>query len=1107
MRTFIFLCCATFFALTPNNIVSQNSKIKIEEDKTLTVDEVFDLIMNQTDYIFFYEEGLFKDFPKLSLKKGTIRTNRLLSRSLAKGNLDITVTDNRGIVIKKKSLKIVKKEQENQVSGMITDSNGVPIPGVNILLVGTNKGTQTDFDGKYKISANDGDVLRFTFIGYKSVDITVGPQAVYDFAMQESVSNLEEVVVVGYGTQKRTTVTGAITTINAKELKTVSAPNAAIALQGRVPGLQILSRPGPLAGPRYFQLRGIGSLGVDSSPLVLVDGVPGDINSINPEQIENISILKDAATTAIYGASAAGGIILITTKSGKSGKINVDVKIRHGINDFVNLLEPLTAREQGLLVNESRINAGLSPAWTPQQIEGLGAGTNWIKAVTRSGMVNEANLQISGGNDTSRFLLASNYVKEEGALIGNWVERFNTRLKVDFDLTSWFKLGLNVFGQHQRGRGGANFWSAVEYSSIIPEFLPDGRYGIIDPTIGGGTSGGQSGGVNPVQAALDDKFRGTSNFDPSYNLNTILTAELKFTEFLKFNTIVNYGYNFQYRKSFSPDYKIYDAGGEAGGNLIFERTPENRRASAGFDYAHNWGQQSFFSFNKIFNDVHDVSAIVGFRSSESNQGARITASRRDFANNVVQNVGQGSGVGQSGGGFDYNPTTSFSYFGKIAYSYDNKYSFEGSLSRDGSDRFGPKNKFGLFGGVGASWRISEEDFFKELVGDNISQMKFRANYGVVGNDRIGQFLYYSKININGNAYPFGNPPLAASAGAYQDDDVLPNESVKWETLKSLNIGMDVSFLKNWNLSFDWYDKTTEDLLYRVPVSSTTAFSSQWQNIGKLSNKGIEISLGFNKTFNKDLDISSRVIFSKNKNVVKELFNGRERIDGRQTAIVVGKSVTSIFGLKVLGIYESQAEVDASPHFGNPGPGDFIYEDKDGDGTITQKDYQVLGDAVPKGSFSWTNKIAYKNFDLGVHLTVDYGAQTSQWGEGKFQLSFLNRNNLRYIVGRWRGPGTSTNISRVQAGNFYNVSGSRAPASNFVSDSDFMRIRQIELGYNLPDYVLDKLGVKSLRIYGNTTNPFTFTKLYGWDPESGRSNQRGAESPIYRTINFGINLNF
>ena len=1089
------------------SVSSQNVTFK---GSNLSARKVLSILKEQTDYVFFYEKGTLKDFQPVNLDLQNASVESALETAFANESITWNIAGKTIFLATKKFDPSTKLEiQQTVVKGKVTDESGAALPGVSLVVKGTKRGTITDNNGEYSISVADSKaVLVFSFIGFASQEIAVGSKTQINVSLKAESKALDEIVVVGYGKQKRATLTGAISTINAKELKTITASNTAIALQGRIPGLQVYRNGGPLAGAGYFQLRGQSSLGINSSPLVLIDGVPGDLNSVNPEQIDNISILKDATSAAVYGSSVAGGVIIITTKSGKEGKARISVNIRQGFNNFVNLLKPLNAREQALLINEARINAGVSATWTPQQIEAMGEGTNWIDKVTRTGITNEANLEISGGGNKSNYLIASNYVKEEGALIGSWAQRFNTRLKLNTDVTNWFKLGINIFAQYQRGRGGANFTRASEYSSIIPEFLADGRPGIIDPTLGGGVQGGQSGGVNPVQAATDPNILGTTNYAPSYSVSTNLTAELKLASFLKFNTIVNYGLNFAYGKTFTPDYQVYDARGVAGGPsaLQYNVTPAQRRASAGFSYGHGWSQQSFFSFNKIFAGVHDVSAVAGFRSAEGGSGANINASRVNFPNTVAQNINQGSATNQQGSGSENDTATSLSYFGKLVYTYDNKYTVEGSISRDGSYKFGPANKFGLFGGVGASWRISEEKFFKNLVGDKISEMKLRANYGVVGNDRFTPFLYYSSIKIAGDVYSFGQPPVQGVGGANEDGDLIPNPAVQWETLNTLGFGVDISFLKNWNFTFDWYDKATKNMLFEVPVSQTTGFLRQFQNVGNLSNKGIEISLAYNKEFTKDLEWNSRLIFSKNKNVVKELFNGRTKLTGFGTALIVGKSASTIYGYKVLGIYETQEQVNTLPKKGGVNIGDFIYEDVNGDGKIDPgNDYQALGDGVPKGSFSFTNNVRYKNFDLGVHLTVDYGAQTSQWGEGRFNFAFPDRNVLHYVVGRWHGPGTSTNIAQVQVNNFNNVSGSEPPNSSAVSDSDFMRIRQIELGYTLPKNVLKKIGLESLRIYGTAINPFTFTKLYGWDPESGSGFLRGGVYPIYRTINLGVNV--
>ncbi len=1089
--------------------------------KDVPVKKIFKEIIRQSGMSMIYKETDVKKIGKISIDVKNASVEEVLSLCLKNLPFKFKVLNNT-VVVEQAPVPVPNtvRDQleaipppEKKISGKVTDEKGEPLAGVTVQVKGSNTYTVSALDGTFSINApENAKVLVFSYVGRVTQEVSILNQTSLQIQLLPTAKVNDDIVVIGYGTTKKVTTSGAIASISSKEIKTISASNAAVALQGRIPGLQIYRAGGPLAGARYFQLRGVASLGVNSSPLILIDGVPGDINSVNPEQIEDISVLKDATTSAVYGASAAGGIVLITTKNGKEGKVKVDITVRQGVNNFVNLLEPLNAWEQALLVNEARINSNLAPAWSPKQIDSLGngGGTNWIKNVTRTGMVKEANLQISGGGNKTNFILASNYVKEEGSVVGNWAERANTRLKLNSNLTNWLKLGVNLFAQFQRGRGGADLVSAGEYSSFIPKYLPDGRPGIINPSLAGGAGGGQAGGLNPLQG-LEDSIRGFSNYNPSYNLNSILTAEVKITSFLKFNTIFNYGIGFNYAKNYFQDFVVYDAIGQSGGGaVVARRQAANRAASASFGYGTNWSTQNYFTFNKKLGTAHDITAVAGFRSAKTGLGAGISASRSNFANNIVQNVNAGGAAGQSGAGSDNTPSTSYSYFGRIAYTYNTKYTVEGSVSRDGSDRFGPKNKYGNFGGVGASWRISQEKFFEKLTRNKIDEMKIRASYGAVGNDRIPQFLYYSAVNINGSAYPFGPYNSAASGGANQDGSILPNPAVKWETLTSLNFGTDITFLKNWNLSLDWYKRVTKDLLFQVPVSPTTGFDSQFQNIGNLTNKGIEVSLNYNNSFGKNITFNSRLIFTKNTNVITELFNGVSKYafptDTRSNAYIVGQSVGNIYGWKVLGIFQTAAQVAATPHFGSPEPGDFIYEDTNKDGKIDTDDYQTIGNSLPKGEFAWTNSVTWKNIDFNLHMSAAFGGQIAQSGETRFQFAEgISRNNLHYLVDRWRGPGTSTTTPRVAAGNNYNVSGARAVTSATVQDGDYLRIRQIELGYTLPSNLLKRSGLTSARAFVNTTNPFTFTKFYGWDPESGSSGQRYGFYPIYRTITFGINV--
>jgi TonB-linked SusC/RagA family outer membrane protein len=903
------------------------------------------------------------------------------------------------------------------------------------------------------------------------------------------VTGLKDVVVVGYGIQSRKTIAGSATTIDAKQIEAQVSNNVGQVLQGTVAGLTVNRSSGDPASSYNIVLRGLSSISNPASPLILIDGVQGNLADVSGDMIQSITVLKDATTAGIYGSSSAGGVILVTTKNG-SGRQKLNLTYNVGVSGFANLIKELRGDDLMRLQNEALVNSGSQPIWTPHQIDSVGAGTNWVKAVTRTGIRHELNLDYSGGNSALNYLLSANYLREDAAVIGNWYEKAVSRIKLNAQTTSWLNLGLNVQNSYTRGRAGASLVGAGSYT---PNILQS-KGGL--PNLGIPSAAQVvSGGVNPIMSQ-EDSIAGYSNYNPTYGLNAFFTPQITFSKHLKFNSIINWGITSEYSKVFYGSYNVYDASHTV---LMSQRLQANTAASAAQSTGINEGYQNYLTYTDTINGVHSINIVAGNRTSKNGIGSVVSEAIYGFSNNLLQNINNGSNR-SSATGHDYTPTTKRSYFGRATYSYKERYIAEATLSYDGTDRFGPNNKYGYFPAVALAWRASEENFLKgKTWADNL---KIRASYGVLGNDAIPQFEYYQTITVS-PAYAFGAPNYQAVQGAFPTSVANPN--VKWESTATLDLGFDWTFMRHWNVVFDYYNRNTSNMLYYAPISQTTGFINEYLNVGNVDNKGIELALGYNNKWG-DWRFNANLTLAHNRNAVTKLFNGltqyiEDNVYGN--ALIVGQPTTMIYGVKVLGVYQNAADLVKHPRKG-ASVGDYIFADLNHDSLVSGQDYQPIGNTFPKLTAGLSTGLSYKGVDLQMTMSGAFDYDVLNQGAAgqvtKLNFTFLNANEhwLDFYNNRWHGPGTSNTMPRLVANSTINsIQGIR---SVDLENGNYWRIRNIQLGYTLGSKVATKVKLQSLRVYLNVSNPLLISKFYGYDPET-------SGYPIMRTASFGLNANF
>ena len=734
MRTFIFLFCATLFSLAPNNIVSQNSKIIIEEDKTLTVDEVFDLIIAQTDYNFFYEEGIFKDFPNIKVKKGVIRTNKLLKQSLLNGDFEIKITNNYDILIKKKAPSKIDIKQSYDISGTIADLSGQPLPGANILEKGTSNGTQTDFDGKFSLSvSNSNAILVISYLGFKTKEVSINNQATLAVVLEEDTASLDEIVVIGYGTQSSKNVTQSVVQVNAEDLDVDKRPVANLqnALVGSAPGLNVIqSSGGRLGGGINIRVREASALGTRDA-LILIDGFAGNITDINPNDIASVSILKDAAATSIYGARGANGVVLVTTKNTKKNeKLSLTYSYSHSFQSPAKTADLLNAEEFIEFANEAEFNEGVRNGQDPLSItpifsdemlqrarDGFYPNTNWIEELySETASQVSHNLTINGGSEKTGYTVGMGILDQDGLLVGpDNLKRYNLRLKIDSDITDWLTLGVNASytsritdnvpnleGNSSRGR------------PFFPVRLSDGRF--VD-------KGAAVGNPNAIGRALSGSF--DRNERDALNLqlygkitpikNLTLEQRVSITKRNNFRRIWNNPFEVTILDELTLD--------EVSTTPI-QSTDRNIELRGSSGYSIN--NLTTLTYDYSINNEHNFEAFLGFQSNEG-EFQEVRASRFNFVLDNVQDLTRGleiNGLGNnSERAFD---RATISYFGRLTYNYKSKYLLAASFRNDESSNFGSNNRSGFFPAASIGWNIDQENFLKDSF---ITGLKLKASWG------------------------------------------------------------------------------------------------------------------------------------------------------------------------------------------------------------------------------------------------------------------------------------------------------------------------------------------------------------------------------------------
>ncbi|MGB4400296.1 MAG: TonB-dependent receptor [Daejeonella sp.] len=1023
--------------------------------------------------------------------------------------------------INKNTISVKEKEEifrENKiedlkdivVTGQVIDTKGETLPGVSVKLKGTTIGATTDLEGRYTITVPDNlSILVFTFIGYVTQEVTVNNRISINVKLEEANTSLEEVIVVGYGTQRRKDLTGAISSIKAEDLVKVATPSFTSAIQGKVPGVYVSQTSGAPGGSSSVRIRGVGTTG-GNQPLYVVDGFPigsgslgidrssdkiDGLSVINPNDIETIEVLKDAASAAIYGSRAANGVILITTKRGKDGLSKVNFNSSLGIQQLWKKPQFLNAVQFATLANELYTNSGMTPNPEWANPASFGEGTNWIDQVFRDAPIQNYDFSASGGTQKLKTAVSLGYLNQEGTMIETKYRRFTGRYTADLTASDKLAFGGSLAFTQTQAKGQQNQVMNYGIFNLAQEFYP--TLGP-DALINGSSAYYTTQGDNPVLRArsMDNRLKDSRVLGNVFGTYEII-PNLKFKTSLGIDNDNNQ-------------------------NSAWEPTAErghyrNLQAylSEGSSTDMTWLIENTLAYSKYIND-HNFSAVIG-QTAQKSATSFITAIGRQFANEQLQVInGSKSDLRQaSGSRGDYALA---SYLGRINYSFKDKYLFSASMRRDGSSNFGPNNKWGNFPSVSAGWNISEEGFMENF--GFIDALKIRTSWGQLGNDAIGAFGYLNTIRSGtpGDNYVLGTSQdivLGASLSRPGNTDL------KWETTEQSNIGIDATLFKDAvYLTMDYYIKNTKDMLVNLPVSYEAGFATAPSvNGGEVQNKGLEFLLGY-KTNIGELNINVNGNFSTLTNVVKSLGVGRPITGPTITFTSMSSSYTEVGqpigyyrGFIVDGIYQTNEEVNKKLQ-PNAIAGDFRFKDMNGDGLLTDQDKVKLGKPWPDIMYGMNLDLTFKGFDLNVMLQGIGGNEIYHSNKfSTYPMKYFGGtgvvNSSINVLNRWT-PGSGRNeIPKLK---YVDANGNYANASSFyVEKGDYVRLRNLVLGYNLPKSTLLRTKtLNNLRIYVSAQNLFTFTAYSGFDPEVGSTNplRAGIDDGVYpmpRTISAGLNI--
>lgn len=1050
-------------------------------------------VEKKSKYRFMYNEAVISNKPRIDLDVKNADISAVLELLLTNNGISYRIL-NQNLVVLKAQAPGEAPQPDINVSGKVTGAAGAPLEGVSVTIKGTTTGTVTNAAGNFTITVPDENtVLVFSYIGYNQQELAVGNRTTINITLEVSTSQLDQIVVVGYGTQKKRDVTGSITNVKGDELAKMPNTNPISSLQGKVAGLTIVNS-GRAGSSPTVRIRGVNSTS-NTDPLYVVDGVfQTNIDYLNPADIESIEVLRDPSSIAIFGLQGGNGVIIVTTKRASKGETRISLQSSVGIQRVTDKIKVTDAEGFKKLYTAQLANLNAAPF----DYTNYTANTNWQDIIFRDAVINNNTLSISSSTEKSTTLFSVGYNVQEGVLKYDKYQKYIGRLNQELRINKHIKIGGDITGFHWIAQApGADLNNALWAAPIVPVQAGTGLYYSM-PSF-------QRAQVSNPQARLDQN---TNNaVAKGYRVIGSIFAEAKFLQHFTWRSAFYTDLGFNNSRSYTPlPWRYVNLGeGIAKTDTTFDATARTSVAQTQAEFR-KYQQDHTLTFDKTINSVHRITALAGFTTLFQGSSS-ITGSRRDTTLNIpdnpdywyvnIVNANNPTTNGGAGGEEAY-----MSLLARVNYSFDNKYLVNATFRRDGSSKFAPENRWGNFGSVGLGWVISEEKFF-----DNVGVLDFlklRGAWGTVGSGLgLPPNLYLPGLNT-ANVGVFGENVYGSVTPAY-----VPDPNLHWEVVRGVDVGVDARALRNrLTAEVTLYDRTTKDILTTITLPGTAGNYSYRTNLGTITNKGVEVSLGWNDRIGKDFTYRMSANFSYNKNKVESIGNninfqilGNGGVNKTET----GQSIGYFYGYRQIGIYQVVADLDKRASFSNSLPGDIAFEDVNTDGVIDSKDRTYLGTPFPVYNFGVNIALGYKGFDL---LLEGQGVAGNKVYTERRTATFAVLNYESNRLNAWSGPGTSNIepiLDNTRANNFLF-------STYFLEPGDYFRIRTAQIGYTFSPKMLGRTGIRQMRLYISGQNIATFSKTTGYTPEASISNPLASGSdngtyPVPAVYSFGLNLNF
>ncbi len=1100
MRITAFLLLFSVIQVMGENSYSQSTRLTLNL-KDVSIENVLDEIENQSEFYFLFNQKLVNVDRKVDINAKNKRIKDILSELFADEDVNCLVMDRQILLSPEymtETVNVTRRQlQEMVVTGKVTDEDGNPLPGVNIIIKGTIVGTITNADGNYSIQVDDPDaVLVFSYVGFQSQEIEIAGQTSIDVTLQIDILGLEEVVAIGYGSVRRSDLTGSVVSVKSEELVNIPFTNISQALQGKAAGVNVRQSETSPGGSINLRVRGVSTFMGTLEPLYVIDGlIGGDINAINPTDIESIEILKDASSTAIYGTMGANGVVLISTKSGESGKTTINFDGYYGVQAVIRKLDLLNAREWAEMDNYRSELLGYEQLW---DLNNLPADTDFQDLLYEVAPIQNYNLSSTGGSPKLSYFASVGYINQEGIIMNSDYDRYNLRLNINSEISDRVKIG-NYVGLYRSSRSSMygesiGGWGPVFTSALMLPYLEpyDENGNLVPYFLINYADGRQEQLANPLHTQenqIDDSER--------TGISGSVFAEIELIKGLNL------------RPSFSYNLKSGKNGGYKSSEMWNQSKGFLNSASLSFTNNFNYNTDILLTYENTFDDNHKISLLGGFVATKSrNENSSLSVD--NFAVDIFSYHSMGAGQDIQSIGSNLSEKKGLGYISRINYIYQDKYYFTFSSRYDGSSVMGRDKKWGFFPSGAIMWRLSEEQFIKNM--DVFHDAKLRASYGISGSDALGAYASYARMSGSlGRGYNFNREP---TIGYRVNSLAVPD--LAWEETAQLDIGLEASFLKGKiGFIFDYYHKKTTNLFLSVPVPRTSSVSSITKNTGSLENRGYEFMVkatpfsGTRFNYSTSLNISFQEQEVTDIGNVDEIILGVPKMGPARNVfqVKVGQQLGSFYGLEQDGLW--QLDEEYTSQFGTLAiPGDIKYVDQNNDGDITEEDRVIIGNALPKFFGGWRNTLTYKGFDANIFFDFLYGNDIYNVNAYRIQASMTTEyNKVKDFLDYWTPENPDASYPSVTS---TTSDGAGYLPEWFLEDGSFLRLKELSLGYTLPSTKIKKM---HMYIFLKVTNVFTLTNYKGGNPEvnvSGSSTLFNIEHggyAYYRTFTIGSNINF